>query len=246
LQSLKTPNDGTSTLPFFIKKTSKKQKTTARNRSHGRSSFPKLGEQHVLVPESEIRFTGKTKVFLSRGRPPDREVRQGKFLQLPDVGSHFRHLEKLKHLSPGEIAYRRATLLSLARQAKHDPKLREIMRDALVGTFVSTKYYFHVVEKYLRIHPQGLIFYYMRPRLACLERSIYQAIHQPSTYLLNLEWIQRIYLEYQAANTIVTHLCPLDCVRYGPLLKVAVQPSAEIASGLASVRDQKSELSEKP
>jgi hypothetical protein len=205
---LMTLNDGTSTSPFFIKKTSKKQKNdAARNRSHGRSSFPKLGEKHVLIPESETRFTGKTKVFIPGRKPPDTRSEQGKFLQLPDVGGHFPYLKRLKNLSPGDIAHRRKLLLSLARQAKHDPKLREIMRNALVGTFVSTMYYFRSVEEYIRVHPSGLIAYTRRPRLACLERSIYQAIHQPSTYLLKLEEIQRFYLEYQAANTIVTHLC---------------------------------------
>jgi hypothetical protein len=206
---LMTLNDGTSTSPFFIKKTSKKQKNdAARNRSHGRSSFPKLGEKHVLVPESETRFTGKTKVFIPGRKPPDTRSEQGKFLQLPDVGGHFPYLKRLKNLSPGDIAHRRKLLLSLARQAKHDPKLREIMRNALVGTFVSTMYYFRSVEEYIRVHPSGLIAYTRRPRLACLERSIYQAIHQPSTYLLKLEEIQRFYLENQAATTIVTHLCP--------------------------------------
>jgi hypothetical protein len=208
-ESLRTLNDGTSTSPFFIKKTSKKQKNenSARKRSHGRSSFPKVGEKHLLVPESEYRFTGKTKVFLPGRKPPDRRNEPGKFLRLPDVGSHFSYLKRLKNLSSGEIAHRRKQLLSLARQAKHEPELRVIMRNALVGTFISTRYYFRSVEEYIRIHPNGLIAYTKRPRLACLERSIYQAIHQPSTYLLKLEEIQRFYLEFQAATTIVTHLC---------------------------------------
>jgi transcriptional regulator with XRE-family HTH domain len=167
-----------------------------------------MGEKRVLIPESEFRYTGKTKVFLPGRKPPDSRDEPGKFLKLPDVGSRFSYLKKLKNLSQGEIAHRRKLMLSLARQAKHEPKLKEIMRDALVGTFVSTTYYFRSVEEYIRVHPHGLIGYTKRPRLACLERSIYQAIHQPSTYLLKLEEIQRFYLENQAATTIVTHLCP--------------------------------------